>query len=130
MTTDELRRVVPGPFDDVLARVPDALKTEGFGVLTEIDVQKTLAAKLGVEWRRYRILGACNPGFAHQALQHDPEIGVMLPCNVIVYEQDDGAVVVKAIDPMATMAARDPGLAPIAATVRSKLAAALSHLAG
>ena len=93
-------------FDGALARVPEALKAEGFGVLTEIDVQATLKKKLDVDFRRYRILGACNPPFAHRALQHSLDVGMLMPCNVIVYETDDGKTVVSAVDPMQTMAAQ------------------------
>ena len=77
-------------FDDALIKVPEALKSEGFGVLTEIDVQNTLAQKLQVSFRKYRILGACNPTLAHRALSAEIDAGVMLPCNVIIYQQDDG----------------------------------------
>jgi uncharacterized protein (DUF302 family) len=109
-------------FDETLAKVPDALKAEGFGVLTEIDVQATLRKKLDVDFRRYRILGACNPPFAHRALQHSLDVGMLLPCNVVVYESDAGKTVVSAVDPMQTMAAQgDPALRPIAEQVARKL---------
>ncbi|HEU4735350.1 MAG TPA: DUF302 domain-containing protein [Kofleriaceae bacterium] len=115
-------------FDPALAKLPDALRSEGFGVLTEIDVSATLKAKLGIEFRRYRILGACNPPLAHRALEAALEIGIMLPCNVIVYERDDGGATVVAIDPMQTIAAQDPGLAPIAEEVRGRLARVVAQL--
>jgi uncharacterized protein (DUF302 family) len=121
-----MRRRVPGTFDEVLARLPEALKAEGFGVLTRIDVRQTLKEKLGVEFRRYQILGACNPKLAHQALTAEPGVGAMLPCSVAVWEEDDGAVTVNAVDPMQTIAAAEPALAPIAGQVRERLARALS----
>jgi uncharacterized protein (DUF302 family) len=97
-------------------------------VLTQIDVKETLKQKIGADFRRYRILGACNPQLAHQALQAELEIGVMLPCNVIVYEGDDGKAVVVAIDPMQTIAASSPKLAPIATEVRDRLTRVLEKL--
>jgi len=123
-----MRKVLDASFEDALARVPEALKAEGFGVLTEIDVQQTLKNKLGVEFRKYRILGACNPPFAHQALQAELEVGLLLPCNVIVYEGDDRRAVVAAVDPMATLAAQDDRLRPVAEAVREKLRRALERL--
>lgn len=123
----ELSKTLAIGYDAALAKVPDALKAEGFGVLTEIDVRDTLKAKLGVEFRRYKILGACNPSLAHRALQADLQIGVMLPCNVIVYEEGDHAVVT-AVDPMQTIAAQDERLKPIADEVRGKLARVLERL--
>ncbi len=109
-------------FDDALAKIPEALKAEGFGVLTEIDVQATLKKKIDVDFRRYRILGACNPPFAHKALQHSLDVGMLMPCNVIVYETDAGKTVVSAVDPLQTMAAQgDPDMAPLAEAVQQKL---------
>lgn len=118
-------------FDEALARVPDALKQEGFGIITQIDMQETFKAKLGVDFRRYRILGACNPTFARSALDADLRIGVLLPCNVVVYERDDGRATVGAIDPMQTLgasAATDAKLAEIAHEVAARLARALAQL--
>ncbi|MBS1124353.1 MAG: hypothetical protein H6Q90_6581 [Deltaproteobacteria bacterium] len=126
MITD-LQKTLPMDYDAVLAKLPDALKTEGFGVLTEIDVRETLRAKLGVEFRRYKILGACNPTLAHQALQAELGVGVMLPCNLTVYEDGDRTVVT-AIDPMQTIAAQHPGLLPIAQEVRARLGRVLARL--
>jgi uncharacterized protein (DUF302 family) len=123
-----MRRSLDAGYDDVLARVPEALKSEGFGVLTEIDVRDTLKKKLGVDFRRYKILGTCNPPLAQQALSLDLGAGLALPCNVIVYEGDDGRTVVEAIDPSNTVAARDPRFAELARTVRDKLARALERL--
>ena len=108
-------------FEDVLARLPELLQAEGFGILTQIDVKETLKQKIGVDFRRYRILGACNPRFAHQALSADLEVGAMLPCNVVVYEGDDGKAVVMAIDPMQTMAAANPQVRAVAEQVRERL---------
>ena len=124
-----IRRVLNSSYEETLARVPEALQSEGFGVLTEIDVRETLKKKLGVDFRRYKILGACNPPLAHRALEAEIEVGLMLPCNVIVYDAGDGRTVVSAIDPMQTVAARGvPALAEIAASVREKLERALDRL--
>jgi uncharacterized protein (DUF302 family) len=124
-----IRRSTRLPYDEALARVPDLLKAEGFGILTRIDVKETLKQKIGVDFRRYQILGACNPPLAHRALSAELEVGVMLPCNVVVYEGDDGRAVVIAVDPLATVAAGHPALAPIAAEVRERLSRALDGLA-
>ncbi len=115
-------------FDDAIERVTVALKEQGFGVLTEIDVKSTLKEKLDVEFRRYRILGACNPPLAHRALEAEPQIGLLLPCNVVVQE-DDGGVLVSAIDPKAMfrVVERDD-LEPLAAEVETRLRAALDAL--
>ncbi len=122
-----ITKTLPLDYDATLAKLPDALKTEGFGVLTEVDVQSTLRAKLGLEFRRYKILGACNPTLAHKALSADLGAGVMMPCNVTVYE-DGARTVVTAVDPMETFAAADPTLRPIAEEVRAKLARVLDRL--
>jgi uncharacterized protein (DUF302 family) len=124
-----MRKELTTSFDETLARVPDALRAEGFGVLTEIDVQDTLRQKLGVEFRRYRILGACNPPLAHRALSAELEIGLMLPCNVIVYEKPGGGSVVAAIDPLETIAATGSAeLREVAAAVRGKLERMLAQI--
>lgn len=116
-------------FDNAVSRVTDALSGEGFGILTEIDVAGALKKKLGVDLRRYRILGACNPQLAYQALQHEDKIGTMLPCNVIVRELDGGHIEVSAVDPVASLQAVDnPKLGDIAASVRSKLQQAIEGL--
>ncbi|HVU01500.1 MAG TPA: DUF302 domain-containing protein [Polyangiaceae bacterium] len=110
-------------YEEALARVPDALKKQGFGIVTQIDLQATFKEKLGVDFRRYRIFGACNPSFAHSALLKDPHIGVLLPCNVVLYERDDGKAVVGAIDPMQTLgaSAEGAGLAEIAREIGARL---------
>jgi uncharacterized protein (DUF302 family) len=110
------------PFQEAVARVIEALKREGFGVLTDIDVRATLQAKLGEEFRPYRILGACNPKLAYRALKLEDKIGTMLPCNVIVQEHAGGGVEVSAVDPVASMQAIDnPRLAEVAKEVQAKL---------
>ena len=124
-----MEKVLASDYDQALERIPEALKTEGFGILTEIDVADTLKKKLGVEFRRYRILGACNPLLAHQALQARLDVGVMLPCNVIVYEGDDGRAVVIAVDPTQTAAAQqDERIRGVAEVVRAKLQQVLARL--
>jgi uncharacterized protein (DUF302 family) len=115
--------------DDAVARVTDELKQQGFGILTDIDIQATLKKKLDVEFRPYRILGACHPPSAHQALLAEPHIGLMLPCNVIVRETAPGQTEVAAVDPVASMqAVGNPSLQAIAGDVRRRLKTAIERL--
>jgi uncharacterized protein (DUF302 family) len=117
------------PFDEAVVKVTEELKKEGFGIITEIDVKETLKKKLNVDFKKYRILGACNPSFAHQALQAEDKIGTMLPCNVIVQETSEGKTEVAAIDPIASMQAIDnPKLRDIAEQVRGKLKKVIDNL--
>jgi uncharacterized protein (DUF302 family) len=123
-----IEKTIDAPFDETVSRVKEALKAEGFGVLTEIDVKETLKKKIDVDFRRYQILGACNPSYAHKALQTERMVGTMLPCNVIVQEADGGTEVA-AIDPIASMQAIDnPSLAEIATVIRSKLRTVIDAL--
>jgi uncharacterized protein (DUF302 family) len=120
----------PLPYDDALQRVTELLREEGFGILTQIDVQKTLREKLGAGFRRYAILGACNPPLAHQAFLAEPNVGLLLPCNVIVYEQGSGSVVAF-LDPAPMMETTgNPALEPVAREVRERLLRVKERLAG
>lgn len=115
-------KTINGNFDDVIIKVTDELKKEGFGILTEIDVKETLKKKLDVDFKKYKILGACNPPFAYEALKEEDKIGTMLPCNVIVIEQNPGQVEIAAVDPIASMQAiSNPKLGKVAGEVQSKL---------
>lgn len=123
-----MRKVLHSTYDEAVSKTTDALKSEGFGVLTQIDVRATLKAKLDVDFRRYVILGACNPPLAHHALSNELDVGVLLPCNVVVYEGDDQRAVVVAVDPMRTMAGDHPQLKEVAGMVHEKLGRVLSRL--
>jgi len=129
MTSMGLKRQTKLTYDQVLAALPAALQSEGFGVITEVDIKQTLKDKIGVDIRRYQVLGACNPHFAHEALASDLDIGFMLPCNVAVYEADDGHAVVLAVNPAVAMANHDSSaILALAAKVRDRLAQALGKL--
>lgn len=124
-----INRVLTVPFDEAVARVKETLKAEGFGVLTEINVQETLKVKIGVDFPKYLILGACNPALAHEALQLENKVGTMLPCNVVVRDAGDGQTEVAAIDPVASMQAIDnPALKQAAQIVRAKLEKVVAHV--
>jgi uncharacterized protein (DUF302 family) len=117
-----ISRTIEATFEAAVARVKDALAKEGFGVLTEIDVRETLKKKLGVDFRNYKILGACNPQYAHKALEMEDKIGTMLPCNVVVQEKAPGKIEISAANPTESMKAiGNPALAAVAAEVTKKL---------
>ena len=122
-------KVVNMAFDEAIDKVTEELKKEGFGVLTEIDVKKALKKKLDVDFRKYRILGACNPQYAYKALQAEDKIGTMLPCNVIVQETEDEKVEIAAIDPVASMqSVQNESLGEIATIIRAKLKKVIGKL--
>ena len=122
-------KTVDSSFDGAIKKVTEDLKKEGFGVLTEIDVKETLKKKLDVDFRKYKILGACNPPFAYKALQAEDKIGLMLPCNVVVQETSEGKIEVSAIDPVASMESIDnPQLRDVALKVQAKLKRVIDNL--
>ena len=122
-------KILDIPFEQAMSKVTDALKKEGFGILSQIDVQQTLKKKLDVDFRKYYILGACNPPFAYKALQVEKMIGTMLPCNVVVQESEGGNTEVSAVDPVASMqAVQNPALLDVAQQVRAKLKKVIESL--
>jgi uncharacterized protein (DUF302 family) len=122
-------KTVNGTFEDVIEKVTQGLKVEGFGILTEIDVQATLKKKLDVDFKKYRILGACNPSYAHKALQAEDKIGTMLPCNVIVQEIEAGVIEVAAVNPMASMqVVENEELEQIANEIKTKLEKVIENI--
>jgi uncharacterized protein (DUF302 family) len=122
-------KIVNLGYEETIEKVTEELKKEGFGVLTEIDVKATLKKKLDVDFKPYKILGACNPQFAHKALQVEEQIGLLLPCNVIVYVNDNNATVVATINPIVSMqAVKNEKLGEIAETIQSKLKNVISNL--
>ena len=123
------RKILDCGFDEANTRTRTELQKEGFGILSEIDVSAKLKEKIGVDFRPYRILGACNPPYAYRALQAEPHIGAMLPCNVVIQAIDAGKTEVFAVDPVASMqAVNNPGLAQVATEIRTKLQAVIERL--
>lgn len=124
-----INKIIPTDFDSAIKKVTEKLKSEGFGVLTEIDVQETLKNKINVDFRRYKILGACNPPNAYKALSNEPYIGLLLPCNIVVQETVDGRIDVSAVDPQASMqAVNNPELVEIAGEIKTKLERVIKSL--
>lgn len=121
-------RQLPVDFDTATERLPQALQAEGFGVITQIDLQQTFKAKLGADFRRYRIFGACNPAFALQAVQADPRAGLLLPCNVVLFERDDGKADVGIIDPVQQLNAPSGPLAELAHEIGARLTRVAQNL--
>jgi len=125
-----IRRVVALPYEEAVGKTKEALKQQGFGVLSEIDMKAKLKEKLDVDYKRYVILGACNPPLAYKALQADPEIGLLLPCNIIVYETGTGESVVSAVDPnsMTAIVGDNPVIAEVARDARQRLEKAVAAI--
>ncbi len=124
-----IRKTLDAPFEEALEKITARLKEQGFGVLTEIDIKATFKKKLDIDFRRYIILGACNPNLAHRAFQNELEIGLLLPCNVIVYETDDHKTTVSVIDPIMMMGVTDnKALGEVAIEARGRLEKALNAL--
>lgn len=124
-----VNKIISTDFDSAIEQVTEKLKSEGFGVLTEIDVKKTLKEKIDVDFRKYKILGACNPPNAYKAISNEPYIGLMLPCNVVVQETADGKIDVATVDPQASMqAVENPEVASIAGEIKSKLERVINSL--
>ncbi len=122
-------KIVNYTFEDTITKVTDELKKEGFGILSEIDVQETLKKKLDVDFRKYKILGACNPPNAYKALQAEENIGVLLPCNIVVQQREDGKIQVSVVNPIESMqAVKNDALGEVAVTVSSKLQKVLENL--
>lgn len=129
MTKYYFGKTVELSFDDAIVRVTEELKKEGFGVLTEVDIQATLKKKLDVDFRPYKILGACNPPFAYKALQAEQNIGLLLPCNVIVQDAGNGKTEIAAIDPLVSMSkVENPALEPVATEIKAKLQRVIQNM--
>jgi uncharacterized protein (DUF302 family) len=126
-----LKTKVDLDYHGAISKVTEELKKEGFGILTEINIKETLKQKLGVDFRNYIILGACNPPLAHATLQAEKDIGLLLPCNVVVYEDDDGKVVIAAMDPAAALEIVDnPGVKSTAQEVRARIERVIAQMEG
>jgi len=126
MPTYFYSKIIRAGFDEAIMRATEALKTEGFGIISEIDLNEKFKEKLNVDFRKYKILGACNPAFAFKAVQFEEKIGVMLPCNVLVIDKENGLIEISAVDPVASMmAVENPALSPLASEVQEKLRKAI-----
>ena len=124
-----INKIISSDFDTAIKKVTENLKSEGFGILTEIDIKETFKKKLDVDFRKYKILGACNPPNAYKALLDEPYIGLMLPCNIVIQETVDGKVDVSAVDPQASMqAVNNPELAEVAGEIKTKLERVIKSL--
>ncbi|MFW5751909.1 MAG: DUF302 domain-containing protein [bacterium] len=124
-----IAKIIQSDFDSAVSKITESLKKQGFGVLSEINIHEKLKEKLDIDFRKYRILGACNPPFAYEALQKEDKIGTMLPCNVIVQERDKGQVEIAAVDPIVSMqGVENPELAIIASRVKESLQAAIDEI--
>jgi len=124
-----ISKVISSDFDDAVIRVTEKLKTEGFGVLTEIDVKETLKKKIDVNFRKYKILGACNPPNAYKALSYEPNIGLLLPCNIVVQESNNGEIEVSAVNPKVSMqSVNNPDLENVAEDISSRLERVIKSL--
>jgi uncharacterized protein (DUF302 family) len=122
-------KIVDYSYDEALVKVAEELKKEGFGVLTEIDVKETLKNKIDVDFRRYKIMGACNPSFAHKAISTEDNLGVLLPCNFVVQENKDGKTQISSVNPLISMqSVENANLEPIAKEVSEKLSRVMSNL--
>jgi uncharacterized protein (DUF302 family) len=122
-------KTVHGTYDELVSRTIEALKTEGFGVISEINIHEKLKEKIGVDFKRYKILGACNPPFAYKALQAEDKIGTMLPCNVLVIEQNSGTIEIVSVNPLASMmAVQNPALADVAMEITDRLKRVISKI--
>ena len=116
-------------FNEAIGQVTEALKSEGFGIITEIDIQQSLKQKLGVDYKKYTILGACNPGYAYKALQLEEKVGTMLPCNVVIIDKEDGTTEIAAVHPLASMMSiSNPALEPLALEITEKLKRVIAML--
>lgn len=124
-----MNKIVNASFEQAVLQVTEGLKKEGFGVLSEINIDEKLTEKLGIDFRKYKILGACNPAYAYKALQLEDKIGVMLPCNVIIQETIDGSIEVAAVNPIVSMSGiENPGLMKIAGEIQTKLKTVIDNL--
>ncbi|HEY3253723.1 MAG TPA: DUF302 domain-containing protein [Polyangiaceae bacterium] len=123
-------RALRASFEAATERLPQALQAEGFGIITQIDLQQTFKAKLGVDFRRYRIFGACNPAFALNAVQFDPRAGLLLPCNVVLFERDDGVAMLGIVDPVQQLDAPSGPLAELAREIGARLIRVAQSLDG